>query len=686
MLRVSRGILGQNEMLSAVTFARAAKADAKMAGSGPKPSESETHLEKRSTSMERRERARWFKTLERPRLRKPLLQSALVTLITWFGGPTPGAAQNTGNAATNPPIVYVGNGGGGITEINAANNSVIATAPFPNNANGIVVTPDGRRVYATNRDVGQVTVFSTTTNVPLAVIPVGNGNDNLGLAISPDGSQVYVANQQSGTVSVIATATNTVTKIIPTGSEPIWITFSADGSRAYVSNQVSGTVSIIATASGTVANTIGGFSCPFQSKVTLDGTKLLVSSQCDDTLKVVNLATSAIVSSIFAGAIPRGIALSPDARFAYVANFGGNTVQVIDVVAEANLNMPITVGANPWGMAMTPAGKVYTANFGDNTISVIDTATNTVTATLPSRGNPEDVTVSTTARPRILNYSFLSFDPPGSVDTTAAAMNDVGQSVGRFRDGAGTEHGFLRQKDGSFETIDPPGSVFTQAIDINEAGTIVGFWEAANGSFHGFTRSPSGMYTTIDFPGSVDSQFTGVNSQGILVGDYDLGVLTNSVGFTDAYGVFTSFEEPTAASMQTAALGINSENFISGFFDDPAGNEHGFVRAPSGQFQSFDFPGGNFTDGWKMNDSGKLVGQYATNFPNHGFVLLGAMSLTGPPSSSQFFSFDYPDSQASGLRGVNNLGQVVGFVRLHGDTRRHGFVATRSDQGQDNNP
>ncbi len=62
-----------------------------------------------------------------------LVRSVLITLITWFGGPTPGAAQGTGNAVSNPPIVKVSNGSGGITEVNTANNSVIATAPFPSN-------------------------------------------------------------------------------------------------------------------------------------------------------------------------------------------------------------------------------------------------------------------------------------------------------------------------------------------------------------------------------------------------------------------------------------------------------------------------------------------------------------------------------------------------------------------------
>jgi len=624
--------------------------------------------------------------LQVTRCTRSLVQTTVLSLLTWVWGPTPAAAQQTGNLPAGPPIVYVSNGGGGITEVNTANNSVIATAPFPSNANGVAVTPDGRRMYATNRDVGEVTVFNTSTNVPLMVISVGNGNDNLGLAISPDGSVVYVANQFSGTVTVIATATNTVVRAIPTGAEPIWVTFSADGSRAYVSNQVSGTISVIATASGSVIANIGGFACPFQSKVTRDGLKLLVSSQCDNTLKVVNLASNTVVNSIPTGPNPRGIALTPDGTRAYVADWFSNTVDVIDVATQTNLNTPVTVGLNPWGMAMTPGGKAYVANFGDDTISVIDTSTNTVTATLPSRGNPEDVTVSTTARPQILNYSFEAFDPPGSTDTVAHAVNNRGQIVGRFQDSAGAVHGYLRQAGGSFVTIDPPDAIFTIAFDINDAGTIVGIWQAPGGTLHGFTRSPSGLYTTTDFPGAVDSQFTGINSQGIRVGDYDLGDVTTSISFVETRGRFTSFEDPAATSMQTAALSINSENFISGFFDDSAGSEHGFIRTPNAQFQNFDFPSGDLTDAFKMNDLGQVVGQYATNFPNHGFVLSGAMALTGPPSSCQFLSFDYPDSQNSGARGINNLGQVAGFYRVRGNPARHGFLATRvrGDGGEQN--
>jgi YVTN family beta-propeller protein len=626
--------------------------------------------------------SRFATILREHAFRRGSLCSVLMTLVTWFGGPTPAAAQVASVSVPPAAIVYVSNGGGGITEINSANNSVIATAPFPNNANGVVVTPDGRRMYATNRDVGQVTVFDARTNVPLTVISVGNGNDNLGLAISPDGELVYVANQMSGTVTSIDTRTNSVIQVIPTGVEPIWITFSPDGSRAYVSNQVSGTVSVIATASGTISNTIAGFSCPFQSKVTRDGTKLLVSSQCDNSLKVVKVATNTIVNSIPTGPNPRGIALTPDGKRAYVADWLSNTVDVIDVATHVNLNTPVIVGSQPWGIAMTPGGKAYTANFGDGTISVIDTSTNAVTATLRARQFPEDVTVSATAQPRILNYSFTTFDPPGSTDTLPRGLNNRGQNVGSYLDAGGVLHGYLRQSNGSFVTIDAPNSTTTVATSINDFGVIVGEWVDFGGAAHGFTRSPAGVYTTLDLPGATDTALTDINNLGKIVGDYDLGDLSTSIGFLDVRGQFTSFEDPAAVPAQTAPAGINLLGFISGLYGDAAGNSHAFIRTPDGQFHNYDFPSADNTIGTRINRFGQVVGQYFTNFPSHGYILTGTLTAGLNFSPAQFLSFDYPDSQATSLRGTNDSKQVSGFVRYFGDPARHGFLATPIDNQQ----
>lgn len=176
----------------------------------------------------------------------------------------------------------------------------------------------------------------------------------------------------------------------------------------------------------------------------------------------------------------------------------------------------------------------------------------------------------------------------------------------------------------------------------------------------------------MDFPSATDSAVLGINDVGSLVGSYDLGDPSTSIGFADTRGVFASIQDP-GGPLQTQAVGINTLNFISGVYADAAGVSHGFVRDLTAQFHNFDFPGADFTIGTRINDFGQIVGNYATNFPQHGFILSGVMSLTGSPSPSQAFSFENPDSRLSLGRGINNLGQISGSFFLRGDpvTRVH---------------
>jgi len=581
------------------------------------------------------------------------------------------------------PIVYVSSAGGGISEINAANHSVIATAPFPDNANGVAITPDGRRMYAADRDVPQVIVFDTATNVPIAQIPIGNGP--LSVAVSPDGSSVYATNQFDGTVSVIATATNQVVATITTGAEPIWVTFSRDGSHAYVSNQVSGTLSVVATAFNSVVATISGFCNPFQSAFSRGGRLLFVSSQCDSTVKVVDTATNSVINSIPVGPLPRGIAFSPNGRRAYVANFAGNAVDVLDVASQTNLGTPITVGSSPWGLAMAPDGKAYVANFGDGTVSVIDSSTNSVVATVPARSNPEDVTLSSRARPLVLRYKFQAIAPPGSPFSWVRGMNNKGDVVGDFFDANFVFHGFLRTHTGTLVTIDPQGAVgcqiCTSAFSINDAGVIVGAFRDASNVLHGFRRSASGSYTTVDFPGAGDSQLTGINNRGHNSGVYDFGNLGSTqcpgpkcqaVSFILRSGVFTTFEDPFATPQATFAFSINDRDQTCGSFTDLSGNTKGFLRNRDGSFRTIQFPLAD-TSSWvnQINDRGAMAGEYNLRL-RHGFLTDGR----------NFFSFDYPDSDFSALRAVNNRGEVGGYFVISGQFQA--YIATPSEEEVDN--
>jgi len=585
-------------------------------------------------------------------------------------------ALPTGSSATSPltasssdddslALVYVP-GSSEITEINSANDVVFGTAPWPHGSNGgIAVTPDGSRMYVSNHETSSVSVFDTATNVPITEI--GVGLNPIGLAITPDGTHVYVANQNSDDVSVIATATNTVVKTISVGSgaNPIWATISPDGSRVYVSNQYSYTLSVIATASNSVIATIPVGVFPFHSLFTRGGRFLWVSAQGDNAIDVVDTNTNTVVNTIPAGPNPRGIAFSSDGAHAYVADFFSDTVAVIDVASQT-LSGYITVGAAPWGLAITPRGLVYVANFGTNTVSVIDSKTNQVIDTVNARTNPADVTVTTRAHPLVLGYKFTPIAPAGARYSLARGLNDHGDAVGDYLDSNFGYHGFLRTHDGTLSTIDPPGAVATSAFSVNNSGVVVGAYRDSLNVLHGFQRSPLGTYVTVDFPGAPDSQLTGINDEGEIAGVYDLGGLASAqcpgpscgaISFYLKNGQFTSFEDPSAAPGVTFAVSVNDRGQIAGFYQDISGGVFGFVRRPrDGNFNTIQFPVlGNFSTVGQINNFGVVAGEYQINFLQ-GYLAFG----------SHFLSIDYPNSAISGLRAVNDQGEVAGYFAFPG--------------------
>ena len=71
--------------------------------------------------------------------------------------------------------------------------------PVGNYPNGIVVTPDGSKVYNTNYADNTVSVIDTATNTVTTTVPVGNGP--VGIGVIPNRSKVYVTNNIGNTVS-----------------------------------------------------------------------------------------------------------------------------------------------------------------------------------------------------------------------------------------------------------------------------------------------------------------------------------------------------------------------------------------------------------------------------------------------------------------------------------------------------
>ncbi len=115
------------------------------------------------------------------------------------------------------PFAYItGINSGGVSVLDTANNTVVATVPAGINTFGVAVTPDGGFAYITNQS--SVSVIASASNTVVATVPVGLSP--YGVAVTPDGAFVYVTQLGGSSVSVIASASNTVVATVPVGFLP----------------------------------------------------------------------------------------------------------------------------------------------------------------------------------------------------------------------------------------------------------------------------------------------------------------------------------------------------------------------------------------------------------------------------------------------------------------------------------
>ena len=105
-------------------------------------------------------------------------------------------------------------------------------------------------------------------------------------------------------------------------------------------------------------------------------------------------------------------------------------------------------------------------------------------------------------------------------------------------------------------------------------------------------------------------QVTGINDAGQIVGMTYSGGLPNA--FLYSNGVFTSLSDPLGTN-GTAAVAINNNGQIVGYYLDSSNVQHGFVYS-DGIYTTIDDPlGTHGTVLTGINNSGQVVGYYLDN-------------------------------------------------------------------------
>ena len=194
----------------------------------------------------------------------------------------------------------------------------------------LALTPDLKRLYATNVMSGSVSVFelepapmpsfgppagaprpSATFHAPLVwvhtLVPSERGTE--GFDVSPDGKELWTAASGSGRIYVIDTAAKKVAQVLE-------------------------------------ANAIGAN----RVKFTHDGKRVLISSLRNGDVLVYDAVARSQIKRIRAGTGCAGLLVSPDDRRAYVACTADNRVVVLDMSTLIPVDH-IDVGPRPDGLA-----------------------------------------------------------------------------------------------------------------------------------------------------------------------------------------------------------------------------------------------------------------------------------------------------------------------------------------------
>jgi uncharacterized membrane protein len=256
---------------------------------------------------------------------------------------------------------------------------------------------------------------------------------------------------------------------------------------------------------------------------------------------------------------------------------------------------------------------------------------------------------------------ITTFDVPKSAGTSPAAINDDGMIVGSYMDSANVSHGFLRHPNGTLTRIDVPGSTSTGLNDINVFGAIVGTGSTSNG-YECFVRSPQGAITVF---GPNNCIASGINLFGAITGYTESPDVVPGgpppeflvVSYVRSpSGVITYFVAPNSTSNGTFSKYIDAFGGTAGFFQNFSDNSQNFLQSPQGMFTTITLPGTSVTAAaiTGLNELGAVTGLYSSTnsfpLPQHGFVQNVRGVLT---------SFDFPGSSTSPT-AINDFGVITG--------------------------
>jgi YVTN family beta-propeller protein len=195
----------------------------------------------------------------------------------------------------------------------------------------VVLSPDESTAYVTNfgrRNTRNISIYRTDSLEETGTIDFpGNAVE---LVVTRDGRTMYASNFRQGVIEVIDLGTNAVTAEIAVGANPKTMALTADERTLFVSNWSTNDVSVVDLANGVETRRLQVGHHPRGIAVTAGGV-LIIGNHADHTLSFLDTGTfDELHDDVPCGRFPRHVIVSPDQRFVYVSAQSSAAVFQVD--------------------------------------------------------------------------------------------------------------------------------------------------------------------------------------------------------------------------------------------------------------------------------------------------------------------------------------------------------------------
>ena len=305
-------------------------------------------------------------------------------------------------------VLQSNSAGDNIHIIDPATNKVVGMIDDIEVPHGLVISPDGRRIYVTDEALRTLDVVDAKTLKVGKRIPLSGRPNNVD--VSKDGAYVYVGIRQApGAVDVIDTASLTNVKSIPVTGEIHNVYVTPDGKFAVAGSIAARTISVIDTSTNSLAwtLTLSAGIRPMAFTRNPDGSTKDIIVQLSDFhgFAVVDFAARKEVHRVtlpdppgqeketqgLQGSPSHGLAITPDGKMLWA------TSKYYDYVAayslpDYKLLKVVPVGLHPEWLTIPPDGKsLYVAVAGKDATVVVDNKTLKVVKTIPVGSVPKRI-------------------------------------------------------------------------------------------------------------------------------------------------------------------------------------------------------------------------------------------------------------------------------------------------------